>query len=246
MDEQFHKLSKLLFKSKRLVILTGAGISTSSGLPDFRGDDGFWKANKPIDFRDFLSSNDARVTSWKRNIILNERLKEMRPNSGHFFVKKLIEDKPESTLITQNIDGLHQKSGLDENKIIEIHGNATAARCVNCKKTFSLESFHDAVTNNSDIPNCNKCDSLVKLATISFGQPMPKDDLELAISVTKSCDVFLVLGSSLIVEPVASLPKIALENNAKLIIINKGVTPYDELAQISIKNEITYIADKFL
>ena len=170
----------------------------------------------------------------------------MRPNSGHFFVKKLIEDKPESILITQNIDGLHQKSGLDENKIIEIHGNATAARCVNCKKTFSLESFHDAVTNNSDIPNCNECDSLVKVATISFGQPMPKDDLKLAISATKSCDVFLVLGSSLIVEPVASLPKIALENNAKLIIINKGDTPYDELAQISIKNEITSIADKFL
>ena len=246
MDEQFDKLSKLLFKSKRLVILTGAGISTSSGLPDFRGDNGFWKANKPIDFQEFLSNSESRVTSWKRNIELNNKLREIKPNAGHFFVKKIIEEKPDSILITQNIDGLHQKSGLMKDKIVEIHGNATAAACLNCEKQFELEPFHKAVQNNTLIPNCDECDSLVKVATISFGQPMRKNDLDLATEFSQACDTFLVLGSSLIVEPVASLPLIALKNKASLLIINKGETPYDGIANVVLNEEISKIAEKFL
>ena len=238
MSNRIQELSNLIKNSKRIIILTGAGISTDSGLPDFRSDNGFWKSNKPIYFNDFIKSEQSRILSWKRNIELNKLLEKINPNEGHRFVSKLLDLNKDNFLVTQNIDGLHQRVFHKNTNIIEIHGNATSAKCLECNKEYSLEIFHQAVTNDEPIPTCDDCSGLIKVATISFGQPMNIDDLVNAQNLTADCDLFLVLGSSLVVQPVASLPKIALENNAKLAIINNDKTPYDGLADIVINAKI--------
>ena len=244
MSNRIQELSNLIKNSNRIIILTGAGISTDSGLPDFRSDNGFWKSNKPIYFNDFIKSEQSRILSWKRNIELNKLLEEINPNEGHRFVSKLLDLNEDNFLVTQNIDGLHQRVFKKNTNIIEIHGNATSAKCLECKKEYSLKIFHDAVRNDEPIPACHDCSGLIKVATISFGQPMNADDLSDARNLTAGCDLFLVLGSSLVVQPVASLPKIALENNAKLAIINNDETPYDGLADIVINEKINEVIAK--
>ena len=244
MSNQIEELANLIKNSNRAIILTGAGISTDSGLPDFRSDNGFWKSNKPIYFNDFIKNEQSRILSWKRNIELNNLLEKINPNDGHRFVSKLLDLNEDNFLITQNIDGLHQRVFKKNTNVIEIHGNATSAKCLECKKEYSLKIFHDAVRNDEPIPACHDCSGLIKVATISFGQPMNADDLINAQNLTANCDLFLVLGSSLVVQPVASLPKIALENNAKLAIINNDETPYDKLADIVINKKINEVISK--
>ena len=141
------KIQNLIKESKNIVFLSGAGISTNSGLPDFRSDNGFWKTNKPIMFRDFLNSHEARQLSWERNIALNKTIERINPNTGHLFVKEVL-DKKNGYIITQNIDGLHHRSGIDSERIIEVHGNATKAKCLDCDKELSLKPFHKAISNN--------------------------------------------------------------------------------------------------
>ncbi len=236
-------LKSLIDGSSRILILTGAGISTDSGLPDFRSDNGFWKNNKPIYFNDFVRDLNARKLSWKRNIELNLLLKKISPNSGHDLVREILDISENNFLVTQNIDGLHQKSGVSENRMIEIHGNATKAKCLECKKEFSLKLFHDAVNDDRDIPNCDACNSLVKVGTISFGQPMNVEDMEHATYLAEKCSLLIVLGSSLVVQPVASLPMISIEKNSKLVIINRDPTPYDNDANLVINAEINDVAN---
>ena len=231
------KTQNLIKKSKNIVFLSGAGISTNSGLPDFRSDNGFWKTNKPIMFRDFLNSHEARQLSWERNITLNETIERIKPNTGHLFVKEVL-DKKEGYIITQNIDGLHHRSGIDSEKIIEVHGNATKAKCLDCDKELSLKPFHRAISNNEEIPNCPSCSGLVKVATISFGQPMNMNDFERSKDKIMESDILIVLGSSLQVQPVASLPGFAFQNGKKLIIINKDPTNFDQYAEVCIHEDI--------
>ncbi len=244
MSNRIQELSNLIKNSNRIIILTGAGISTDSGLPDFRSDNGFWKSNKPIYFNDFIKNEQSRILSWKRNIELNNLLEKINPNEGHIFVSKLLDLNEDNFLITQNIDGLHQRVFKKNTNVIEIHGNATFAKCLECKKEYSIKIFHRAVKNDETIPTCHDCSGLIKVATISFGQPMNTEDLNNAKNLTADCDLFLVLGSSLVVQPVASLPKIALENNARLAIINNDETPYDGLADIVINAKINDVISK--
>ena len=188
-------------------------------------------------FRDFLNSREARQLSWERNIVLNETLGKIKPNTGHLFVKEVL-DKKEGCVITQNIDGLHQRSGIESKRIIEVHGNATKAKCLDCKTDLSLKLFHDAIFNNEDIPNCPSCFGLVKVATISFGQPMNMKDFEASKDKIIESDILIVLGSSLQVQPVASLPGFAVQNGKKLIIINKHPTNFDQYAEVCIHEDI--------
>jgi len=231
------KIQNLIRESKNIVFLSGAGISTNSGLPDFRSDNGFWKTNKPIMFRDFLSSREARKLSWERNIVLNETIERIKPNTGHLFVKEVL-DKKDGFIITQNIDGLHHRSGIDSERIIEVHGNATKAKCLDCDRELSLKPFHRAISNNEEIPNCPSCFGLVKVATISFGQPMNMNDFERSKDKIIESDILIVLGSSLQVQPVASLPGFAVQNGKKLIIINKDPTSFDQYAEVCIHEDI--------
>jgi NAD-dependent deacetylase len=243
------KIEAFIHKIKEadsITILTGAGISTASGIPDFRGDNGFWKTNKPIYFDEFLSSSAKRKESWKNNIALTEKLKSISFNKGHTLVKKILNMNSKNILITQNIDGLHQKSGVSNDQMIEIHGTALKANCLDCEKMFSLEKFHEAFKANAPIPNCDACDGLVKVATISFGQPMNPVTMEKAVASAVHSSLMIVLGSSLVVQPVAGLPKIALENGGRLIICNLQTTPYDQHADLVMHEKIENVAEELL
>jgi NAD-dependent deacetylase len=221
--------------------LTGAGISTESGLPDFRSDNGFWTKNQPIQFKEFLMDEEQRRLSWLRNLELHKLLANLSPNSGHKLVQRIVSLKKNNALITQNIDGLHQKAGVKEDQIIEIHGNATKAACLSCFKENSIELLHDAVVKNLELPPCEYCSGIVKVATISFGQPMNERDMIKASDISIECDLMIVMGSSLKVMPAGKIPEQARLSGAKLVILNREKTPYDDIADVVINDELKNI-----
>ena len=243
----FNKIIKLIKTSKKTIVLTGAGISTESGLPDFRSKDGFWTKNKPIQFQDYLDNEEQQRLSWSRNIELHEILKKIRPNIGHTFVEKIVNlNNKENFLITQNIDGLHQRSGVSEDKIIEIHGNAIDARCLKCGETADILDFHAAIKANNPLPKCINCNGIVKVATISFGQPMNESDMLKASKISSECELMIVMGSSLSVMPAGQIPNLAIKSGAKLVILNREETIYDAMADIVINDELEIICGELI
>jgi len=242
----FNEIIKLVKASKSTVILTGAGISTESGLPDFRSDNGFWTKNKPIQFNEFLLSEDKQRLSWERNIELHSLLKNIKPNLGHMFVEKITSLQKNNFLITQNIDGLHQKSGVPKNKIIEIHGSAIEAACLECEAKQNILDFHDAIKFEGPLPKCTACGGVVKVATISFGQPMNEMDMMHASKIVEESDLMIVMGSSLKVLPAGKLPNLAMQSGSKLIILNREKTRYDQSADIVINDELQNICSKLI
>ena len=242
----FNEIIKLIKASKGTVILTGAGISTESGLPDFRSDNGFWTKNKPIQFNEFLQSEEKQRLSWERNIELHSLLKNIKPNLGHMFVEKITSLQKSNFLITQNIDGLHQKSGVSRNKIIEIHGSAIEAACLECAAKQNILDFHDAIKLEDPLPKCTFCGGVVKVATISFGQPMNEMDMMHASKIVKESDLMIVMGSSLKVLPAGKLPNLAMQSGSKLIILNREKTRYDQSADIVINDELQNICSKLI
>ncbi len=237
----FNEIIKSIKQSKQTIILTGAGISTESGLPDFRSDNGFWTKNQPIQFQEFILNEEKQRLSWERNIKLHSLLKKIKPNIGHAFVEKIIKLHDKNLLITQNIDGLHQKSGVPNDKIIEIHGNALQAKCLDCNNEQNILDFHDAIKANNPLPRCSNCSGIVKVATISFGQPMNELDMEKASKISAECDLMIVMGSSLKVMPAGNLPGIAMQSGSKVIILNREKTLYDSGANIVINDELKNI-----
>ena len=242
----FNEIIKLVKASKSTVILTGAGISTESGLPDFRSDNGFWTKNKPIQFNEFLQSEEKQRLSWERNIELHSLLKNIKPNLGHMFVEKITSLQKSNFLITQNIDGLHQKSGVPRNKIIEIHGSAIEAACLECAAKQNILDFHDAIKLEDPLPKCTFCGGVVKVATISFGQPMNEMDMMHASKIVEESDLMIVMGSSLKVLPAGKLPNLAMQSGSKLIILNREKTRYDQSADIVINDELQNICSKLI
>ena len=242
----FNEIIKLVKASNRTVILTGAGISTESGLPDFRSNNGFWAKNKPIQFNEFLLSDEKQRLSWERNIELHSLLKNIKPNIGHAFVEKITNMQKNNFLITQNIDGLHQRSGIPKNKIIEIHGSAIEAACLECQAEQNILDFHDAIKSKAPLPKCNFCGGIVKVATISFGQPMNEMDMMHASKIVEESDLMIVMGSSLKVLPAGKLPNLAMQSGSKLIILNREKTRYDQSADIVISDELQNICSKLL
>ena len=242
----FNEIIKLVKASKGTVILTGAGISTESGLPDFRSDNGFWTKNKPIQFNEFLQSEAKQRLSWKRNIELHSLLKKIKPNLGHMFVEKITSLQKNNFLITQNIDGLHQKSGVPKNKIIEIHGSAIEAACLECEAKQNILDFHDAIKFEGPLPKCTVCGGVVKVATISFGQPMNEMDMMHASKIVEESDLMIVMGSSLKVLPAGKLPNLAMQSGSKLIVLNREKTRYDQSADIVINDELQNICSKLI
>jgi len=241
------KIIELITTSKKIVVLTGAGISTESGLPDFRSKDGFWTKNKPIQFQEFINDKGKQRLSWNRNIELQKILREINPNIGHAFVEKIINlNNKENFLITQNIDGLHQRSGISEEKIVEIHGNAIEAKCLNCEKKANILDFHAAIESNTPLPKCVNCNGIVKVATISFGQPMNENDMLRASRVSSQCDLMIVMGSSLSVMPAGQIPNLSIQSGAKLIILNREETIYDSIADIVINDELKIICSQLI
>ena len=221
------------------VFFTGAGISTNSGIPDFRGPKGFWKTNTPIMFQDFVDQESQRLKYWTQSIEFKSNFQEKKPNEGHIIITDIINEKESGHCITQNVDNLHQRSGLKDDQVTELHGNATYAVCLNCQKKFELYKIHQQFQELRQSPSCDECDGWIKTATISFGQPMPEDKMIIAQAETLKADVFIVAGSSLSVFPAANFPLIAKENGAKLIIINNEETQFDHFADILIHDDIS-------
>jgi NAD-dependent deacetylase len=225
-------LARLIADARRLVVFTGAGISTESGIPDFRSPGGVWSQMKPIYFQDFVSDPAKRREAWERAFSGRE------PNAGHLAVSRLIAQGKASHVITQNVDNLHQASGVPADRVIELHGNASYATCLECAERHELAELKEAFLKAGEIPYCRSCGGLVKTATISFGQAMPAEPMARAEAATLACDTFLVLGSSLVVHPAAGFPLLAKQNGARLAIVNREPTDLDGYADFVLHDEI--------
>jgi len=232
------RLQEMLDEAQRVVVFTGAGISTESGIPDFRSPGGIWTKYQPIYFDDFLRSEETRREAWRRKIKLDEAFAPAKPNRGHRAVAELTKRGKVTQVITQNIDNLHQQSGIPEEQIIELHGNGTYARCLDCNRRYELDPILQNFKKIEELPICKKCGGIIKAATISFGQPMPELAMRQAEEAALACDLFLAIGSSLVVFPAAGFPIMARENGARLIILNRETTEMDTLADLVLHEEI--------
>jgi NAD-dependent deacetylase len=232
------ELSLYINEAKNIVIFTGAGISTESGIPDFRGPQGVWKTNTPIYFQDFIGSEEVRKESWKRKFSGQDIIKKANPNIGHFAVAEIINNHESAYLITQNVDNLHQDAGVPDDKITEIHGNASYASCLDCGIRYELKPIKKDFLENETVPYCDACGGIIKTATISFGQSMPEEGMQMAQRKTLGCDLFISIGTSLVVYPAAGFPKLAKEIGANLIIINNEPTDFDPIADLVIHEQI--------
>ncbi|MCG9917014.1 MAG: Sir2 family NAD-dependent protein deacetylase [Phenylobacterium sp.] len=232
------ELARLIEAASNIVVFTGAGISTESGIPDFRSPGGVWSQMKPIYFQDFISREDLRRESCICAFSGRAGWTGREPNAGHHAVARLVEQGRVNAVITQNVDNLHQASGVPREKIIELHGNATYATCLACGLRHELPQLKHEFEATGDIPTCYECGELVKTATISFGQPMPEHEMRRATAATLTCDLFLVLGSSLVVYPAAEFPLLAKRRGAPLAIVNREPTEKDEAADLVVHDEI--------
>jgi NAD-dependent deacetylase len=228
----------MIAEARSIVGFTGAGISTESGIPDFRSPGGIWAKHKPIPFEAFLASAEARRETWRRKFATHSTIEGATPNAGHRALARLAAQGRMSAVITQNIDGLHQASGIPDGKVIELHGNTTYAACLDCRRRVELGWVQEIFADGERLPVCTDCGGHIKTATISFGQPMPETEMNRARAATLSADLFIVLGSSLVVYPAAGFPLLAKRNGARLVIVNRDPTDQDEIADLVIHAEI--------
>ena len=231
-------LETLLDECRRAVLFTGAGISTESGIPDFRSPDGIWSKFTPVYYQDFVASEDARREAWRRKLVVDRDMQGAVPNRGHRAVAELIHRNDVNCVITQNIDGLHQRSGVPDDRVVELHGNSTYATCLDCGSRHELAPILAGFARDESLPVCVECTGIVKTATVSFGQAMPRAAMERAEAETLACDLFLAIGSSLVIQPAASFPVLAKRNGARLVIINREPTDLDTLADVVLNEEI--------
>ena len=232
------RLAVLLAGAARTVVFTGAGMSTESGIPDFRSPGGVWSRMKPIDFDAFLHDEDARREAWRRTFSGAAGWVGAKPNSGHLAIAHLVGSGKVGHVITQNVDNLHQDSGVPAHQVIELHGNASYATCLACGLRHELADLRTPFVEEGTLPACRACSGIVKTATISFGQPMPVEAMRRADAAARACDLFIVLGSSLSVYPAAALPMVAKSHGAALAIINREPTDMDGRADLVVHAEI--------
>ena len=232
------RLAAMISEARRVAVFTGAGMSTESGIPDFRSPGGVWSRMKPIYFQDFVASEERRRETWTRTFTGAAGWTGATPNAGHFAVARLVDQGKVGVVITQNVDNLHQQSGIPGDRVIELHGNAGYATCLTCGLRHELADLKAPFTDHGTIPACRDCGGIVKSATISFGQAMPAGPMARAEAAALACDLFLVLGSSLVVFPAAGLPLAAKRNGAALAIVNREPTDQDALADLVLHDEI--------
>jgi NAD-dependent deacetylase len=237
-DPKIGALAELIARSDRAVVFTGAGISTESGIPDFRSPGGIWTRMAPIDFAEFLASEEARRETWRRRFAMEETFRTAAPNRGHRAVAELVRRGKVAAVVTQNIDGLHQASGIGDARIVELHGNTTYAACLDCGTRYEIDALRAAFERDDTAPRCAGCGGFVKTATISFGQAMPAAAMQRAERETMAADLFVVVGSSLVVYPAAGFPELAKRNGATLVIINREPTDLDWLADLVLHRAI--------
>jgi len=237
-------LRELVVESDCIAGFTGAGISTESGIPDFRSKNSSWHRHPPMPFDQFMASEDARVEAWKRKFAMDDMHGGARPNAGHRALANLVARGRMNAVITQNIDGLHVASGVPEEQVIELHGNGTYATCLVCGIRHELKYIRQRFEATGKPAKC-LCGGIVKTATISFGQSMPQEAMQRAQVATMQCDLFLAIGSSLVVYPAAGFPLLAKDNGAKLVIINREETALDEAADLVLRTGIGDVLGPF-
>lgn len=231
------QLAEMIKGANRVLIFTGAGISTESGIPDFRSPGGVWSKMTPIYFQDFVASRDQRRESWRRVFNKTAGWTGAKPNTGHYAIAKLVDMGKVSCVVTQNVDNLHQHAGIADDKVIEIHGNASYAKCLNCGKRYEFDDLKPRYDADEDL-TCLFCEGLLKSATISFGQAMPEEKMALAEAEAEVADLCLAIGSSLVVYPAANIPIIAKQTGAQYAIINREPTDQDPYADLVLNTEI--------
>jgi NAD-dependent deacetylase len=234
MDEKVSKIAKKIAEGGKNVVFTGAGISTESGIPDYRSKGGIWDKFRPVYFDQFMSSRASREEYWRRWVELYGGLSKAGPNPAHLAVARLCAEGLVDAVITQNVDGLHHASGVAEDRIVELHGNTRRIRCMHCRQVISTEEVWARLTAGDTAPEC-ACGGYLKPDTISFGQAMPTAEVERAAALSRSCDFFLVVGSTLLVQPAAHMPFHAKDNGAFLAIVNLSETPCDHLCDVLIR-----------
>ena len=225
-------LAELISRSPRIVAFTGAGISTESGIPDFRSPGGIWDRNAPIQFADFLASADARKETWRRGLQTYPVVAGAEPNAAHLALVELERVGQLLGVVTQNIDGLHLRAGHAPDRVIELHGNAHGVRCLTCEMEATRDVVHARVIAGEEEPPCVDCGGILKPTTVSFGEPMPRRPLARAEALMRQADLVLVVGSTLVVYPAAGLPEIGVRAGGKLAIVNMSPTPLDDLAEV--------------
>ncbi|MDD5723936.1 MAG: Sir2 family NAD-dependent protein deacetylase [Syntrophales bacterium] len=247
LDAKVAAAAEMILASRRLVVFTGAGISTESGIPDFRGPGGIWTRFDPDDFtiQKFLSSRETRKKQWEI-LVKGELLSGVKPNRAHHAIAKLGRIGKLDCIITQNVDNLHQKAGNSPEKIFELHGNLQWIRCMDCGERYSVEHIMALLQGGVEVPECEKCHGILKPDAVFFGEMLPPDTLNAATDHSMRCDLFLVVGSSLVVHPAALMPAYAKEAGAKLIIVNIGDTPYDSRADILIEGKAGDVMSKMV
>ena len=241
MEQAAQHLADLIGSARRIVAFTGAGISTESGIPDFRSPGGVWDRNKPIDFREFLASAEARRETWRRGLQTYPVVSAAEPNAAHLALVDLERRGTLSAVVTQNIDGLHQKAGHAPGWVIELHGNAHAVRCLDCEARYPRSEIHARVTTGEAEPGCAGCGGTLKPTTVSFGEGMPYDELRRAEQEALACDLMLVVGSSLVVFPAAAVPRRAVDGGAHLAIVNATETPLDAVATLVVRGRAAQV-----
>ncbi|MDY6935823.1 MAG: Sir2 family NAD-dependent protein deacetylase [Spirochaetota bacterium] len=235
------EIKRLIHNSNKITVLTGAGISTESGISDFRSPGGVWSQYKTVTLQEFLSDSEKRRYYWRYKSDTIPSMINAEPNPAHFALGKLDKDGRLFWLLTQNIDGLHEKGGVAEERIVNLHGTNMKAICWSCKKIFNIEDVFDQIAEFDYDPRCVDCNGYIKPNTVSFGQNLNPDHISLAEKASKECDLFMSLGSSLVVFPVCSFVEVAYHNKRPIIIINRDPTPYDKYAAYKLSDSLAEI-----
>jgi len=234
-EEQLHDAIELIQPARRIVALTGAGISTESGIPDFRSPGSIWRQQAPVSYQDFISKPEARQQYWQTRRALSGQVATAKPNAAHHALVELERTGVLLGIITQNFDGLHQDAGSQPERVVELHGTSREAACTLCGARSSMQDLQQRIDAGETDPTCSLCGGYMKTATILFGQRVPEDVLMRAKALANECDLFLVVGSSLQVTPAAALPRLALVRDIPLIIINLQPTPLDDYADVILR-----------
>lgn len=246
MDELIKRATAMIREAQKILVFTGAGLSTESGIPDFRSPGGVWDKYDPSDFyfQNIISDENVRVKYWKMSTEFYGTMKDAVPNPAHLAVKALEDTGKLLAVVTQNIDHLHHKAGNSPEKIIELHGTAFSVSCLSCGKKYERDAIEDRLKGGVKVPYCDDCSGILKPDTISFGQAMPQEEMALAAMHARDCDLCIVLGSSLVVYPAASIPLQAVHSGAKLIIINRDETPLDSSADLVIHDSVSKVLSR--
>ena len=248
MVSEIDQVAQLIVNANRVVVFVGAGLSTESGIPDFRSPGGVWDRYDPEDFsfQNFLSSEPSRIRYWQMATEMYDSMKNAQPNPGHMAIAELEALGKLDCLITQNIDGLHFKAGNSPEKVLELHGTAMHVTCLNCRKIYDREEIQARIAKGDRAPRCDSCEGLLKPATISFGQAMPEAAMRRANALAATCDLLLAIGSSLVVWPAAGIPVLAKRSGARLVIINRDGTDFDHLADLVVRLDIGTVLAPFI